>query len=109
LATIERLLADPASTLVCVVTTPEELAVRETIELMGDLRARLGLTVAPPIANAVPERRFTKADVAALARLEGNPHPYLAAARFHLQRHEQAEIQLTALTRALGVRPLRLP
>lgn len=111
LGRMERLLADPAATLVCVVTTPEELAVRETIELHRALRERLALAVAPPIVNAVPARRFVHADAAALARLEASvgPHPHLAAARFHIQRHAQAEAQIAALRHALGVRPVRLP
>ena len=52
-------LADPATTLVCLVTTPEELAVRETIELHRELARRLGLPVGTAIVNAVPPRRFT--------------------------------------------------
>src|SRR6266705_843478 len=69
LARIQRLIADPGATLVCVVTTPEELAVRETMELHRELAERLGLAVAPPIVNALPPRRFTAGDVAALDHL----------------------------------------
>src|SRR5207249_4432858 len=88
LARIERLIADPRATLVCVVTTPEELAVRETVELHRELGERLGLAVAPPIVNALPPRRFTAGDVAALDHLEAasGPHAYLDAARFQLER-----------------------
>src|SRR5438105_1480217 len=83
---------DPAATLVCLVTPPEELAVRETVELHRELTQKMGLAVAPPIVNAIPPRRFTSADAAALARLEATtgPHPHLTAARFHVQRHGQA-------------------
>ena len=111
LGKIERLLADPASTLVCVVTTPEELAVRETVELHRELSQRLGLAVAPPIVNALPPRRFGGDDAEALDRLEAacGPHPYLRAARFHIERRRQAESQVAALRRALGAAPLRLP
>jgi anion-transporting ArsA/GET3 family ATPase len=107
---IERLLADPAATLVCIVTTPEELAVRETVELHRDL-VGLGLTVAPPIVNAVPPRRFGPADLASLARLEANApgHPYVLAARFHSERRRQAELHLATLRRAVASAPVRLP
>ena len=110
LGRIERLLGDPAATLVCVVTVPEELAVRETVELYRQLAA-LGLAVAPPIVNALPPRRFAAADALALDRLDAacGPHPYLRAARFQLERRRQAETQVAALRRALGVAPLRLP
>jgi anion-transporting ArsA/GET3 family ATPase len=111
LARVQRLIADPDATLVCVVTTPEELAVRETVELHRELGEHLGLAVAPPIVNALPPRRFTAGDAAALDRLEaaGGPHPYLAAARFQLERRRQADAQLAALRRALGAAPIRLP
>src|SRR5213593_1048124 len=111
LARIERLIADPRATLVCVVTTPEELAVRETVELYRELGERLGLAVAPPIVNALPPRRFTAGDVAALDHLEAasGPHAYLDAARFQLERRRQADAQLTTLRRAVGAAPVRLP
>ena len=111
LGRIEKLLADPASTLVCVVTTPEELAIRETVELHRELRDGLGLPVSPPIVNAVPPRRFGTADVAALDRLDGGSalHPWVTAARFHIERRTRAEAQIAALRRAVGVRPFRLP
>jgi len=110
LARMQRLIADPRATLVCVVTTPEELAVRETVELHRELGERLGLALAPPIVNALPPRRFTRGDLAALDRLEAaGPHPYVDAARFQLERRRQADAQLAALRRAVGAAPVRLP
>ena len=104
---LQHLIADPAATLVCLVTTPEELAVRETVELHREL-TELGLAVAPPIVNAVPPRRFSSADAALLARLDPS-HPYLVAARFQTDRRRQADAQLAALARALGTPAIRLP
>ena len=111
LRTIGARLADPATTLVCLVTTPEELAVRETIELHRELARRLGLPVAPAIVNAVPGRHFTPTDEAVIARLEasGERHPHVAAARFLLDRRREAAGQVRALRRALGAAPVRLP
>src|SRR5437773_981995 len=113
LARIQRLIADPRATLVCVVTTPEELAVRETMELHRELAERLGLAVAPPIVNALPPRRFTAGDAAALDRLEAasGSHPYLRAARFQLARRRQRTAVLTVdpshrLKDALGLSAL---
>jgi anion-transporting ArsA/GET3 family ATPase len=108
LARMERLLADPAATLVAAVTTPEELAVRETVELHRELVGRLRLPVAPAIVNGMPPRHFSAADVTALGRLDPS-HPYLVAARFQVERRRQAEAQVEALRRALGVSPIRLP
>jgi anion-transporting ArsA/GET3 family ATPase len=110
LGRLERLLLDPEKTLVCLVTTPEELAVRETIELYEEV-SRHALPVAPPIVNALPPRRFAADDTPALARLESvhGGHPYLIAARLQVERRIQAETQVRALRRALGVSPVRLP
>ncbi len=108
---IEERLVDPAATLVCLVTTPEELAVRETIELHRELTKRLGLPVAPPIVNAMPPRRFATGDEAALDRLEASfpTHPHVHAARFLIDRRRQAAAQVTALRKALAMAPVRLP
>ena len=103
----QALLSDPARTLVCVVTTPEELAVRETIELHHALTARLALPVAPPIVNALPPRRFGTPDVAAIERLDA--HPWVTAGRFHIERRREAARQVTVVRRALGAMPIRLP
>jgi anion-transporting ArsA/GET3 family ATPase len=107
---LERLLHDATRTLVCLVTTPEELPVRETIELYREL-VRLGLPVAPPIVNALPARRFSTADAAAIARLETSAfdHPHLDAARFELTRRKEAATQVAALRRAVGAASVHLP
>jgi arsenite/tail-anchored protein-transporting ATPase len=109
LGRLERLLVDPEQTLVCPITTPEELAVRETIELYKEIASH-ALPVAPPIVNALPPRRFAPDDAAMLARLESacGAHPYLVAARLQVERRTQAETQVRALKRALGVTPVRL-
>jgi anion-transporting ArsA/GET3 family ATPase len=103
-----KLLGDPSATLVCLVTTPEELAVRETIELHGALSGRLNLPVAAPIVNALPPRRFGKADAAALTHADGL-HPHVIAGRWQIERRRQAEAQIEALRRALGAPAVRLP
>jgi hypothetical protein len=108
LRSMERVLHEPATTLVCLVATPEELAVRETLELHRELSVGLGLSVGPPILNAVPRRRFTPSDVTALAGLDPDD-PHVVAARFHLERRRQAQVQYTTLRRSLGVTPVRLP
>jgi len=116
-------LADPAMTLVCIVSTPEELAVRETIELHRELARRLGLPVGPAIVNAVPPRRFSRGDEELIARFEAagerhpsrhpqphpQQHPWITAARFMLERRREAVTQVHALRRALGAAPVRLP
>ena len=108
---VDELLGDATRTLVCLVTTPEELAVRETIELHGELVGRLGLPVAPPIVNALPPRRFGPDDEAALARLEGAAagHPWVLAARHQVEHRRRALAQVATLRRALRTPVIRLP
>jgi anion-transporting ArsA/GET3 family ATPase len=109
LARIERQLADPSATAVWIVTTPEELPVRETIELHRALRAELGASVAPPIVNDVPRRRFSTRDETALAAGAADPtHPYLVAARLEIAREQEARAQIRSLHRALHQTPVRL-
>jgi hypothetical protein len=111
LRTVGATLADPATTLVCLVSTPEELAVRETIELHRELARRLGLPVGPAIMNAVPPRRFVRGDEEQIARIEasGERHPWVTAARLLLERRRDAVVQVQALRRALGAAPVLLP
>lgn len=104
LARIESTLVDPAVTLVCLVALPEELAVRETIELHRELTAA-GLPVAPPIVNALPPRRFSEADEEALA----GDHPWQRAARFAVARRREAVAQVHTLRRTLAMAPVLLP
>ena len=107
LRTLGGMLADRSTTLVLLVTTPEELAVRETIELHEELAGRERLPVGPPIVNAMPGRRFAPSDVALLDGL--GDHPWLVAARFLVERRREAESQLGTLRRELGSAAVRLP
>jgi len=111
LQTLAGMLADRSTTLVLLVTTPEELAVRETIELHEELAGRERLPVGPPIVNAMPGRRFAPADVALLDGLgaAAHAHPWLVAARFLVERRREAESQLGTLRRELGAGAVRLP
>jgi hypothetical protein len=110
LTRIERLLGDPAATAVWIVTTPEELPVRETIELHRALQRDLGGSLAPPIVNDVPRRRFSTRDQVALASGGRDPaHPYLVAARLEIAREHEARAQIRSLYRAVRRTPVRLP
>ena len=107
---IECLLGDPAATAVWIVTTPEELPVRETIELHQALRYELGTSIAPPIVNDVPRRRFSTRDETALATAGAADasHPYLVAARLEIALEHEARAQIRTLHRALHRTPVRL-
>jgi len=75
---VQALLRDPQRTVVLPVTLPEELPIKETLELCERVRA-LGLAIGPLIANAVepaPALPRAEAVLAALAGLpEDSAHP----------------------------------
>ncbi len=133
---VSDLLADPAITAVNVVTTPEEMPVAETIELVERLRAEVKVPLGTVIVNRVLPELFTHADeetfeamraAPVTARLESQVGPgataVLDAARLavslrrtravHLE-HLRAEVDLPLLyvpylfVRAHGLRVTRM-
>jgi anion-transporting ArsA/GET3 family ATPase len=59
---VADLIADPAVTAVNIVTTPEEMPVAETIELVGRLRAEVEAPLGAVIVNRVLPELFTHSD-----------------------------------------------
>jgi anion-transporting ArsA/GET3 family ATPase len=64
------ILDDPARTGVAVVTTPEEMPVTETIELLGRLRDQTGVHAAAVVANRVLPAIFNRREQAIVDRLD---------------------------------------
>jgi anion-transporting ArsA/GET3 family ATPase len=64
-----EILSDPALTAVNVVTTPEEMPVAETIELVGRLRTEVTVPLGTVIVNRVLPELFTVADEETFAAL----------------------------------------
>jgi anion-transporting ArsA/GET3 family ATPase len=111
---IDGTLHDPALTAVVGVSTPQEPAVNETVELLNGLRAQLGLELDRLIVNALHPWRFTPRDVAALhAALERDPSPTtrhaveVALAEEELVLGERA--QLRRLRQSVAGDPIELP
>jgi anion-transporting ArsA/GET3 family ATPase len=69
---VSDLLADPAITAVNVVTTPEEMPVAETIELVERLRADVQVPLGSVIVNRVLPELFTHADEETFAALRSD-------------------------------------
>jgi anion-transporting ArsA/GET3 family ATPase len=59
---VSELLADPSITAVNVVTTPEEMPVVETIELVDRIRAEIDVPLGTVLVNRVLPELFTRAD-----------------------------------------------
>jgi anion-transporting ArsA/GET3 family ATPase len=64
------IISDPSRTGVAVVTTPEEMPVTETIELLARLRAETGAHAAAVIANRVLPAMFNRREQAIVDRLD---------------------------------------
>ncbi|MFM7737207.1 MAG: ArsA family ATPase [Alphaproteobacteria bacterium] len=105
-------LRDPARTTALVVAIPEAWAVAEAIELWHELRDRVRVPLAPPVANAVFPRRFAPADRERMlaAREAGTvDDSLLAAGLYFARRREDERGHLRELSRATGERPVELP
>jgi anion-transporting ArsA/GET3 family ATPase len=59
---VSDIIADPALTAVNIVTTPEEMPVAETIDLVGRLRAEVPVPLGAVVVNRVLPELFTRAD-----------------------------------------------
>ena len=101
------LLGDRTRTRVTLVSLPEEMSVRETIETQQVLEGDLALHVTRPVMNRVFPRHFT-APEAHLVEQDGAAVPLLAAARFNIACRHEAERHIGHLRRALGVNPILL-
>jgi anion-transporting ArsA/GET3 family ATPase len=101
------LLADHERTHVLLVSLPEEMAVKETIETQLVLEGDLAVHVSRPVVNRVFPRHFTAAETAQIEALDGAPH-VLVAVRFAIASRREAERHVSSLRRALAVRPVLL-
>ena len=72
-AWMSELLADPAITALNVVTTPEEMPVAETIDLVARARTELKVPLGAVIVNRVLPELFTRSDEAMFATLSTPP------------------------------------
>lgn len=104
------LLADHQRTQVVLVSLPEEMAVRETIETQQALVTDLALHVARPVINRVFPRHFTAPEAEQISRDDGDTPaaPILAAARFAIVGRREAERHVAQLRRAIGLNPVLL-
>ncbi len=110
--TLLALLTDHQRCQVLLVSLPEEMAVRETVEAQHALAGDLALHVTRPVINRVFPRRFTADEAARIERdgntIDGGAAPLLAAARYAIACRREAQRHIGHLRRALGVSPVLL-
>jgi anion-transporting ArsA/GET3 family ATPase len=69
---VESFLVDPERFGVVLTVTPEELAIREALELSAALREHLGIATVAAIMNRVPTALFSKKELEAIDGLEAH-------------------------------------
>lgn len=111
------MLADPEITRLCLVATPAELPVTETIELYGKLRGQGTVAFGPVFANRMPQVPLSPAAVAALGEVEqaaaavgrSDVLADLAWARTALHQAGAAHAQIQRLREAVPMQIVELP
>jgi len=68
---MSEILADPAQTGLVIVTTPEEMPVSETLELVGAVAAQTDVDLATVVVNRLLPERFTPRDEVVFAEISG--------------------------------------
>lgn len=101
---VENFLRDPARFGVILATTPQQLALRETIDAANRIRDDLGVSCVAAILNGVAEAIFTPGEIAAIRHLDG--HAELAR-----RRRATAEAAVLARARLMraGLNPIAAP
>ena len=103
------LLGDHQRTQVLLVSLPEEMAIRETIEAQHALAVDLALHVTRPVINRVFPRHFSAADADRIEHDVSLPEgPVRAAARFAIACRREAERNIAHMRRGLGISPVLL-
>jgi anion-transporting ArsA/GET3 family ATPase len=114
--TVSTFLTDPTRFGVILISSPEELAIREALETAATVRDALGIATAAALMNLVPDSLFNTAELAALSPYGG--HARLAVARNTARekgligacRFAEAELETVVLpmmfTKAFGAREL---
>ena len=96
-AGIERALTDNPDVGAVVVTTPEQMALTEAVELKATLSERFGVEVSAVVVNRLLPARFSPEDGLALAAAPDDPA--IRSARWF---HARAQAQRVELERLLG-------
>jgi hypothetical protein len=101
---VDRFLTDATRFGAIVTMTPEDLAVREALEIAATMRERLGIVTVAAIMNCVPDLLFDTSELTALTSLGG--HARLAVRRN--AAHEQAALAAPRFA-AAGIPTFSLP
>ncbi len=72
---VRELLSDPARSGFMAVAQATDMAVSETLELRDDLHEHIGRALEAVIVNGILPQRFTAAELARIARLNGSSRP----------------------------------
>ena len=106
---VTQLLEDPSRSALLAVAHAAEMPVSETLELEGRLGRELGRDLDAIVVNGLLPKRFTAADVKAMAQTDGSPGGAVAAARSQYGQSAVQQGQLRRLRRHARAEVLTLP
>jgi anion-transporting ArsA/GET3 family ATPase len=89
---IASFLGDPRRTAILAVSSAEEMAVSETLQLRSRLREELGLELSLVVVNAIVRHRFTGGDERTLRAAPRSPAQHAALFMATWARHQRAQI-----------------
>jgi anion-transporting ArsA/GET3 family ATPase len=89
---IASFLGDPRRTAILAVSSAEEMAVSETLQLRSQLRDELGLDLSLVVVNAVVRHRFSGGDERTLQAAPRSPAQHAAMFMATWARHQRAQI-----------------
>ena len=89
---IASFIGDPRRTAIMAVSSAEEMAVSETLQLSASLREGLGLDLSLVVVNAVVRHRFTGGDERTLQAARRSPAQHAALFMATWARHQRAQI-----------------
>ncbi len=111
----EQMLSDPGTTVLNLVTLPEEMPVTETIEMYKRITSTMDILPGVLFVNAVPEKLFDAEEASLLDRIEGLADRLGAArvaletGRTALERQRKNENYIDTLSRQIPLALIRLP
>ncbi len=114
---MQAVLTDPARTGVVAVTTPEEMPVVETIDLLQRLRGRVKVDVAAVVVNRVLSEPLARTDLAEFEKLCAHPlaldrlvggdtTPWRQSIDFAVRQRRNRAVHLGELLRSVGSTPV---
>ena len=102
---IQLMLENDLQTRIVIVALPEEMAIREALELASEVRGNLAMHLGPIIVNRVTRQLFDAAEIEVLRALQGPSPAVERLSRAAAARFERATAEAQYIAALRGERP----